>query len=129
MIEEAIFKILKDDSAVNARVAGRIRPGNLNETDTVPAIVFNETDADIEQTQDGPLDLEQRQFQFDLFAVGYQKAKLLRADVRAALLGYTGLVMGTDIKGVFWVDGRDGYNDSKTLNKYSMILNFYFKET
>jgi len=93
----AIYNLLKNDTAVNAAVSGRITPELAREGENMPYIVYSVVSNSPSDTKDGtPID----EAQCEIFSVGatYQQVNNLADKVRAAL----------DRKGVTVTDAEAG---------------------
>jgi len=102
LVEEAIYKLLRDDTAVNAIVEGRIYPIILDRNVTYPAIVYRALHGgEHEETLDGGGGLRHSRFgifstqskdENDLDESPYPIVLRLAEAVREALQGFTGTV-------------------------------------
>jgi hypothetical protein len=99
LIEEAIYRILKGDSAVTAVVAGKVFSGVAKQTATAPFVVYRaapEGSRRIVEVLDGGCTLVQEDI--DVFSVGrnYGEAAELDDSVEAALHEFTGTVVNDE---------------------------------
>lgn len=90
MIEEALYKYLRDDAGVSALVSDRIYPLVAPQGAIMPAIVHQRITTARPQTLDGSSGVALPWFQFRCWAATYDEACALAEAVRLALLRFRG---------------------------------------
>jgi hypothetical protein len=100
-IGEALYSRLTTFAALSALIGARVYPGRLPVGATLPAVTYQRVSGRHEYAQTGPAGLARPRFQLDAWATTYAQADQVAAQVRAALSGYTGTVLGVPINGAF----------------------------
>jgi hypothetical protein len=99
MIEVALRQILINDVDVKAIAKDRVRPNELLQNETLPAVAFFLVDDEEEFCTDGPEGTQTAEYQFDCIgkSTAYPELDRLKKAVKDALNGYTGAVnVGSD---------------------------------
>ena len=90
MIHDAIYDILKNDSAVAALVVERIYPTLIPLDTDLPAISFNQISEFPINALTNDTDILKTRFQFDCIANTFDQAKAIGSAVIAVLQRYSG---------------------------------------
>jgi len=110
MIEEAIFKILKDDAAVAAIVGDKIVPQRAAQQTDLPYVVYELISSQHMKDMDGASGLANPLFRLTSWETTYAKVKALAEAVRLALVGFRGTIDGNVIQGIFLENQLDGFD-------------------
>lgn len=85
MIEQKIYQTLSSHAGTHALVATRTYPVVLPQGVEFPALTYQVTSEDPENTLDGYSGLSAYRVQIDCWSEGYMESKTLAAEVRAAM--------------------------------------------
>lgn len=114
-MEAELVTYLEDHTGLNGLVAERIYPLRLPKNYTVPAIVFQRVGTSRTVCYDGPSQIANARFQFDIWARTYAEVKEIVAQLVTALLGFVGTMGETRV----WVTDEpmelDGYEPDTKL--------------
>ena len=119
--EDALYAILAAASGVAALVGTRIYPDRAPDLFTSPYIVYQLISGSRDQTQESAISLSTQRFQLDCIApASSSEAKILAAEVKNALHGYTGTIAGVKVDYINTFDGPGGF--SETTKVYRRIV-------
>jgi hypothetical protein len=98
VIEQALYKILADDSGVGALAGDRVYPIGVPQDGALPAVTYQQIAGPRDRTFDGATGLVDGYYQVTCWAATYGAAKGLSEAVRAALDDYAGTVSSVWIR-------------------------------
>ena len=124
-IGRAIYKILKDDTAVFATVETRISPNVMAQTSNFPFIIYDVSRDTPEGVKETTAPLDDYDIMVSCYAVDYKSASNLANYIRTALDRKSGNYAGVDIQSIDF-DGYDDIfdDDSGSTGIYRKALNF-----
>lgn len=128
MIGKAIKARLTAHSGTDALVGGRIYPLRLPQGPTYPAVRYQVISAPRTQLMGGPVGEVHARVQVDCYALTYEEADQLSAQVRIALNRWDGTSGGVVVEAVFLENERD-IDEPETIDKgergvYRKMLDF-----
>ena len=100
----------------------RIYPQVLPQNVTLPAVAYQQLGDDPIDDIDGHSGLFHSRVQYDAFAATFNDVKALIEQIRLALQGYTGTVLGVTIKGVQLETKLDLYEPE--VQEYRSVIRF-----
>jgi hypothetical protein len=116
LIEEALYSVLKADGQVKSMVEERIYPVTMPQLEKgktfYPALVFDLSSREREQSHDGPTGLVRSRFTVSVLGPKYFDVKTLANRVRLALDGKSNIIAGFyggHVRGVFVENESDEY--------------------
>lgn len=126
-IETAFRTLLANNSAVAARVAGRIYPRKLPQNPTLPALTFFRVSTLAEFSHDGAA-LEGPLFQVSVWSKSALEAQQLALDVKRAASGFRGHVAGVEINGSFLRNHFELYDDATEIYHHPMDFRVWYAD-
>ena len=106
ILTEAIIPLLTADPVISATTGDRISSEQLPQQSEIPAIVMRVRRQNGLDVLDGPLGLEQADYEVFCYGHSREEATSLRGEVRRVLAGFYGVSNGLHIKGVAQLMGR-----------------------
>lgn len=100
-IEEAVYEVLRLDSAVTALVGMRIFQEQLAQGATMPALSYQLISDPSENSHKGPSGLAEARVQFDIWGDTKQQTYALSLAVRKAFAGRHSTNAGVSLQGAF----------------------------
>ena len=97
-IDEAIITHLESQAGLTALVSQRIRFDQLDQGETLPAVVVKKISDRKLHTLTGQLDLAQPMYQFTALALTKSAAKSVAAQLKLALSDYAGTLSGIAVQ-------------------------------
>lgn len=128
MIEQALYTILSGHAGLTALVGSRIYPLILPQSPLLPAVIYQRVDAAREGTHDGPSGLAHPLFQLSCWALDFDQARAVVAQVRLALDGYTGTVGGVEIEAIQSGHEDDQYEQDTKIYHSSIDFDIWHQE-
>lgn len=114
--ETQAISVLLNDAGVGALVSNRIYPGKLEQTSSLPAVVFQRSGTAPVSSVQGDSGLDQVRLQFDCYAKTPKATGDVSAAIRAAF---------KNNPKILYIDERDfGYEDE--TETYRRMIEFYF---
>ena len=119
--EDALYAILAAASGVSALVGTRIYPDRAPDTFVAPYIVYQLISGERDQTQESAVSMSIQRYQIDcIAATSAAAAKILAAQVKNALHGYTGTAASVKVAYINAFDGPGGF--AETTKVYRRIV-------
>jgi len=113
-VGKAIFKILKDNSDVNALVGTRIYPMVARQGTDFPFIIYDVLSDDPTDYKEGVSSLDTTSIMVSVYSETYSQAADLAKKVRTALDRQSGTIDGIKVQSIKY----DGYNDFFDLDSF-----------
>ena len=126
-VQEAVQKIMVDHAGIGAIAANRIYPQILPPTVTLPALTWQRISGVHLEDLNGADSLAHPRIQINCWGASYSDAADLRDAVRAALVDYTGTVLGVVIQMISLEDDGDLFEpsvSSKEKRRFGRRLDF-----
>lgn len=119
--EDALYAILAAAPGVSALVGTRIYPDRAPDAFVSPYIAYQLISGARDQTQESAVSISTQRFQIDCIAsASSAAAKILAAEVKNVLHGYTGTIAGVKVDYINAFDGPGGF--SETTKVYRRIV-------
>jgi len=113
-IGKAIFKILDDNSDVNALVSSRIYPMIARQGTDFPFIIYDVLSDEPTDYKEGVSSLDTTSIMVSVYSETYSQASDLAKKVRTALDRQSGTIAGIKVQSIKY----DGYNDFFDLDSF-----------
>lgn len=113
LIEEALWKRLTDYSGTTALIVKRLYPVIAPQNVTRPFVTYRRISGIREQSHDGASCLSVDRFQFTAWDDDYMKttgARMVSEQIRLALEGYSGTILGVRIDGILMLTELDTHD-------------------
>jgi hypothetical protein len=122
-VGQALFALLTTDPATSALIGNRVMPLRLMDTQTIPAITYQQIAGPRVTTHDEPNNsLAQTSYQLDIWAEDYDTMRAIAAAARVLLNGYKGTAGGLTLQAVLITDERE---DSDGETRLYRIIQTY----
>lgn len=108
-VEQAIYSILTNDATVAALTSTRVRPAQLLQDETMPAIRYERVSATRTHAMNSDPGLVAARFQVDNFAASYSGARALANATRGALSRYRGTAASVTIQATYLDNEQGGF--------------------
>lgn len=129
MIESAIYTILNSRTELTDLVASRITPGVIEQTSSMPALVFRRLSTERSQVLEGKGDgIVVAEFEVVSVARSYLEAKEVSKQARLALENFRGDSANTNIFRTELFDDSDFYEEKDKLHKVIQDYSFTYAE-
>tara|TARA_Y100000310_G_scaffold323436_1_gene383762 strand:- start:401 stop:814 length:414 start_codon:yes stop_codon:yes gene_type:complete len=125
LIEEALWKRLTDHSGTTALISNRLYPVLAPQKVTRPFVVYRRVSGLRVQSHQGASGLSFDRFQFSAWDDDYVQttgARMVSEQIRLALEGYAGTILGVRIDGILMVTELDTHDEETEL--YGVISDF-----
>lgn len=122
-MEQALYSILSDDTAVKALVAARIYPSIIPPDAALPAIAYQRVSAMRVKSHGGPSSLARPRFQITCLARSYGSARAVADATRGALDGIKKTVGNVWVQAAFVQNEFDTFTVEDDL--YTVRQDFY----
>jgi L-2-hydroxyglutarate oxidase LhgO len=128
-IPATLRAILLADATVSGLVSTRVYPVKLPQSPTMPAMVITLVGGQDVISHSGPAGVENPTFQIDFYGETYSQMDSLYEAGKDALNGYSGLINGQNVQGIFLVQKRDlPYDDDASLYRRTVDFSIWNEE-
>lgn len=114
-MEQAIYNILSNTTAITDIVSTRIYPSTIPQGEILPAVTFQRITNSPEDSKDGVSTLDVITVDVDSFGKTLSELKTLTEAIRTALDRFSGTRVGIVIDSIRFVTDRDVYEQSKEV--------------
>ena len=111
-VEAAIWSLITDDTRFTDLAGTRLYPIRLPQDPVYPCVSYRRVSSQQDVGHDGSGDFESLRVQFDVYARGFEAARLLASTLRTMLNGFRGSVDGVRLWGVLFLNEFDGWGDA-----------------
>jgi hypothetical protein len=135
-IRPALREFLLDDAAISAAVGGtRVFPLVLPQGIIDTSIVYTRISGIGDHHMQGPSGLNRPRYQIDAWAESIDDAIVLADQIKQRIDGFSGTMLfgaspqsGVDIRGIFFVDEREDFDNDAHLYRVSRDYMIWFEE-